>query len=266
MRMQSIGPSRPAEAKPRPRSDRRVLAVALLHSTVIHALILAVRFEAPVVVYRGESSGSTAYYGTPVMRAIHMVGVESRAQATDAPLRAERRALEITVARMPAAAPVRFEAARESRRGLMPRFGEARLWRIDRAAANARSAAPPDSSRAPLNERIDAWSDAVVLAVGSERRAMDWTRTNAGGELWGVRPGAIHLGGRRLRLCVGNYGPLECGFVASPGRRDEYANRIRAFSEGRRQAARIELDRTLQDRIRAIRSLDVRRDSSRDGR
>lgn len=102
---------------------------------------------------------------------------------------------------------------------------------------------------ARVRERIAAqikWiNDSIAAEAARVARATDWTKTTEDGGRWGVSPGKIHLGDITL--------PLPLALSVPPGRRDEIAGRMRTWQEVNLQAARVEGDEIIQERLKAMR-------------
>ncbi len=133
---------------------------------------------------------------------------------------------------------------------LRPRAGDLRLW------------APVDPEIIRLTEmeimrllllaELEDAADSMALAEELARRAMDWTHTDEDGKRWGVSPGKIHLGDITL--------PMPFGFGASPWAREQSGNRVWAWDDIERGAARKGVQDVWKERAEAIRR---RRDAER---
>jgi len=110
-------------------------------------------------------------------------------------------------------------------------------------------------------ERLAPYIDSITTVNTAEQRARDWTITGSNGARWGVSPARIRMGSITIPLQFLDTGTV---MIPSAGRRDEYTNRLRTFSEIQEQAARSELRKTFEARVRAIRERNVtKRDSIR---
>lgn len=105
--------------------------------------------------------------------------------------------------------------------------------------------APDARVRMRIAAQIDAYNDSMAAAAIRAANALDWTKKTEDGGRWGVSPGKIHLGDVTL--------PLPFAFSPPPGRRDEIAGRVRTWQEVNAQAARVEVDEVIQDRVKAMR-------------
>ncbi|RMH14373.1 MAG: hypothetical protein D6701_11335 [Gemmatimonadetes bacterium] len=100
-----------------------------------------------------------------------------------------------------------------------------------------------------LAGRIEAWNDSVAAAAAAAAGLLDWTKTDADGNKWGVSPGKLHLG--KITL------PLPFGFAPNPWQMERARDRARIDAEIRTQAEEFEARQNLKDRAEAI--LELRR-------
>lgn len=100
--------------------------------------------------------------------------------------------------------------------------------------------------RLQLAGRLEHWQDSVRQEMERQRRALDWTHTDAEGNRWGVSPGQIHLGKVTL--------PLPFNFGTPPGRRDEIERRAWETQEIMRGSVQGQILETQRDRAREIRA------------
>jgi hypothetical protein len=122
---------------------------------------------------------------------------------------------------------------------------QADVWR---PAERVPVAQPTDEEimRARVAGRIGAFNDSIAAEEARRNREADWTKRDGNGGRWGVSNDGIHLG--KITL------PKELfAFAPPPGRREEFAGRVRTWGEIQSQSARVEGDRVMQDRIKAIR-------------
>lgn len=274
-RASRLGPQTPSEppAMPpaRPRPGRRVLPIALLASAAIHLVLLAIRFEAPIVGPAAPAVPRLVNVEVvPAMRAYDIVAVEGDAavpavQVVPEPVAAPPEVSEPTAdpAEAPpldapaVAAPERDPVPTSVAERITPRTGDPRLWE-QRSDPLRPELDPLNNVRARVYGSIGAFNDSIAAAVLAAERATDWTYTDDEGNRWGVSPGKIHLGGVTL--------PLPFGFTVPPGRRDEFNDRMRTFNEIQQQVLRAEVENGFKDRVRAIRAMnDAKRDSTRRG-
>jgi hypothetical protein len=254
---------------PRPRPGRRVTIVALGISALFHVILLGIRFGYEPIGPAPAATQLIDVEAAPGMRVFDVVAVEADVPTPQA------------VVDPRAAAPVRPDLAQPPRQvvppgqasavapaatasdpltvseRLAPRVGDPRLF--------TRPAEPLQPELEPLNNvrarvyaALDAYNDSMAGAAADAARAMDWTVKDASGGRWGVSPGQLHLGSISL--------PLPFGFQVPPGRRDEYNERMRTFTETQQQASRAEVEKGFRDRVDEIRARkNAARDSTRRG-
>lgn len=244
------GSSRSARAvHPRRPDERRILLIGLGLSLALHLVFVFVsRFVVP--------------FGTPDVRGIpappplpegggmEIVAIRPVADAPVATTPTAAPARPVTP-RFPSAdpqpAPVADEPAvtatpardrfAEALEALRPRLLDPRL-----RPGNA-EALRTNEERAMLRvyARINALNDSILAQMERERRATDWTYTDADGRRWGVSPGKLHLGGIEI--------PLPLSFSPTPEQRE----RILEWHEIQAQAEQGFIDETFDDRVDAIR-------------
>jgi hypothetical protein len=107
---------------------------------------------------------------------------------------------------------------------------------------DASAVAGVEQSRALLRETLAPFSDSLTTALDAERRAMDWTHTNAEGERWGYTPGFVHLGRKRIPYTCDLFGIGELRAVTN------------AWTLHRSTTERAHLRELLEERARAIRA------------
>jgi len=101
--------------------------------------------------------------------------------------------------------------------------------------------------RSRLAGRLGAWNDSIAADMARRDREADWTMKDGSGNRWGVSNDGLHLG----KITI----PKEhLAFAPPPGRREEFAGRVRMWGEIQHQSARVEGDQIMQDRIKAIRA------------
>lgn len=255
------GPSRFSRGVRRRRPDeRRILLVGLGVSLALHLIfVLVSRF---IVPFGAPEAGSIpAPPPLPEAGGMEVVAIRPVADAlvptTPAPAptppaaprppavdpRPETAgAADDAPAVTPTPARDRFAEALEA---LRPRLLDPRLrpGNID--------ALRTDEERAMLRvyARINALNDSILAQMERERRATDWTYTDAEGRRWGVSPGKLHLGGIEL--------PLPLSFSPTPEQRE----RILEWHEIQAQAEQGLIDETFEERVDAIRE---RREADRE--
>lgn len=253
--------------------DRDALAIGLVISAVIHAIVLSgPRFT---VTLDGRKAGDRPRRNIPAvgMRAMDLVDATNRDRGLEhadptpepSPLDPDIAASFISTidsANRSAPAP---SGARGGAVPPRPGYSDPRLWNggLDPPETPAD---PLGAVRARIERSVEGFNDSIANVRAADRRVVDWTRAGTDGVRWGASPGAIHLGRISLRYCGGGFSPLDCGLGVSAGRIEEFEQRVRGFAEIERQRARVELDAILKDRAGAIRArADAKRDSVRGG-
>ena len=133
---------------------------------------------------------------------------------------------------------------------LRPGFADARLWR--RMPDEFFELSVEQREELAVAQRLPAWLDSVGAEAEAERRATDWTYTDANGGRWGISPGKLHLGDVTI--------PLPVNFGEPIGKREENAQLVWRWEEIMRQAARADVELNWRERAEAIRA---RRDAER---
>ena len=255
------------------RRVRRVTLVAFTASVAIHALALALRFDAAVPDPGPAAVRRAPHHGSVTTRLIDIVTVPSQ------PVRdgSARRTLTPALEPRTPTTDVFVRAGDSPRIGggegsdphdrlvdrILPRSHDPRLLG-EPTRAIAPSVDRLDATRTRIGGSIETLNDSTAAAAEADRRIMDWTRTDAQGNRWGISPGTVYLGASQLKLCGGNFNPADCGFVPPPGQRELLKARLGTFNAIRSQAERAELDRTFDERARAIRARgQASRDSTR---
>jgi hypothetical protein len=235
--------------------------VALAASAAIHAVVLNLRFHGPVIDREAVTVPRLLdIEAVSATQVVHIVSVTADLPTRGLTVEAPRPALVVRSASLPdtrlSAGPTRTP----------PVSGETaanpRLWLPAR-----RTGAVPDplpEARGRVTGRLDAYNDSVAAATEAERRAMEWTGRDRNGGLWGITPDSIHLGRLAipLRRCWPEPCPDDISYKGPPDRRDEFNRRLRGFREIEQQAARAAIENTFQDRVRAIRARDAKRDTT----
>jgi hypothetical protein len=132
---------------------------------------------------------------------------------------------------------------------LRPRAGDLRLWAPVDPEIIALS--EEEIMRLLLSAELEGVADSMALAEEMARRGLDWTYTDDEGKRWGISPGVLHLGDVTL--------PLP-SFGASPWNREQNADRLWAWDDIERGAARKGVQDVWRERAEAIRR---RRDAER---
>jgi hypothetical protein len=138
----------------------------------------------------------------------------------------------------------------EGRRGgvgvrLGPEYGDSRLV-VPPTAIPPRELTDVERYLVEFHRRLQALNDSIQGDADREARLRDWTWTDRNGREWGIRDGKIVIDGKEIPIPVG----------APFGDRDQENDRRRQArwrEETDRQSDRIERDRYLQERNRAIR-------------
>ena len=117
---------------------------------------------------------------------------------------------------------------------------------------------PQELVQQRIASQLAEYNDSVAAENAAAARALDWTKTDADGNRWGVSPGAIHLGS--ITIPVGN-----TQFAVAPGRREEFAGRVRTWNEIQDQAVREEARSTFKDRVKAIEERKAKERAERNG-
>jgi hypothetical protein len=232
--------------------ERRILLIGLGASLALHLIFVFVsRFVVPFGT--SDAGGIAVPPPMPEAGGMEIVAIRPVADApaastpTPAPTPPEtqrpptvdpRPEAPAAVADAPAVTPTpardRFAEALEA---LRPRLLDPRLrpGNVD--------ALRTDEERAMrrVYARINALNDSILAQMERERRATDWTYTDAEGRRWGVSPGKLHLGGIEL--------PLPLSFSPTPEQRE----RILEWHEIQAQAEQGFIDETFDERVNAIR-------------
>jgi hypothetical protein len=138
---------------------------------------------------------------------------------------------------------------------ILPRGTDPRLF-IPILPPADRPLTADEQVQARVTDRLAAWNDSLEAEAAAAGRALDWTRTDADGNQWGLTPGKIHLGGVTL--------PLPFGFGPPPSVRADMRDRVEGWEAIQRQAAQGKGRDELRDRIKAIREMrDARRDTTK---
>lgn len=249
----------------RPRDPQWILPVALGISALIHVVVFGVlRFSLTYDLAPPTIRPASAPAGTEI---VQIVPVEDAGEA-ERPIPEREEPVvpqQAPIVTTPIPVPERAEATASRTTDVPPIADRIRTRDVDpRLWAEPEKALPPipsdaEIARGRLYARLGAWNDSVMIAAEAAANATDWTTTDANGDKWGVSPGKLHLG--KLTL------PLPISFQAPPGRRDEFAGRVRTWNEIEYQAGRSIVRDDFKAQVRAIRERkDAERDSTRRAR
>ncbi|HEX6132344.1 MAG TPA: hypothetical protein VFZ24_00085 [Longimicrobiales bacterium] len=236
------------------RRDRRDyhgrLLPALLVSAFVHAILFfAFSFSIELEPRTASLPPLPLVRITPAMQAYDLREVAGEVEPIEVQIR-ER--AEVRPPPRTAAIPIRPEAAEpvetvdplSVRDRLRYRMTTPQVWR-----APSEDLAVEMSDEERVHQRIAAqlaeYNDSVAAEAAMRERASDWTVKDADGNRWGVSPGFIHLGS--ISIPVG-----DSYLAAAPGRREEFAGRVRTWDEIQIQAARVDANESFKSRVKAI--------------
>lgn len=242
--------------------------IAFGASIAIHALVLGLRFHGPTVErVAGSVPRLLAIETVPATRVLDIIPVTRRsgdgARIRPGAGRAGDRGSGLHALSVGPAAPAAVEALSvpPARAGAP----DPRLWLPPASAAPA-AAAPDPLARArdAVATRLEPFNDSLSVAAETERRAKEWTTKDGAGRLWGITPESIHLGKLAipLRHCIPEPCPEDITYKGPPGLRDEYNQRLRGFRAIEEQAARVTTGKAIDERVRAIRERNAKRDTT----
>lgn len=239
------------------RNDSVFLGPAILVSALVHLVVLfGLSFRTQVEPRMPSAPVSRIVHVAPAMQAYDIIEVAGDA----API--EVQVIERTPIRMPpvrpalpaapAAAPVETAIGRaperEDPRSVSDRLRyhltTPQLWRPPSEEIIAEPT-PQEIVQRRIAAQLGEYNDSVAAEAAAAERAMDWTVKDADGGRWGVSPGAIHLGS--ITIPIG-----DSHFAVAPGRREEFAGRVRTWNELQDQAVREEAKSEFKDRVKAI--------------
>lgn len=262
-----------AMVRKRNRDSRRLFALALIASAVLHLLVLAaVRFDTIVSVVGGADAQAFAQPAMRVLDVVEVADAAGQTQAAVAPAAAgeaaqppaprnEARAVEAvripTVGAVPEATPPETAGGDRS---IMDRLrgepGGVAVWRVP-------AQRPPlplegiDAAQARIAAGVSAYNDSMIIAMEAAARALDWTFQDGSGNKWGVSPGKLHLGPITL--------PLPIGFSAPADIRAEMNRRVGEWNAIQVQRARADVEEIIKERTRAIQARKAAADTSKSG-
>ena len=247
-----------AGSRSRKRSSRRILAVSLGISGLLHVVLLGLypsivrRLRPERVAYPFPSPSSFAQ-GVDVIRLVELDPTFSGEPPDDPTEIEDVEEPEAPPGPPSFGVPGIAELTPPPPTGaerLRPRFSNPRLWVIEDPLFSELSL--EQREELIVAGRLEAWFDSVTAAAAAEAALTDWTFTDANGKRWGISPGQIHLGDITL--------PMPLAFGTPVGKRDEVARRMWEWEEITRQGARVEVEESWRDRAEAIRA---RRDRER---
>lgn len=243
------------------RRDRRratgALGPALLVSVLVHAVILlGISFE-QIDPDPTAASASRIIHIAPAMQAYDIVEVAHDAAPIEvqvlegAPLRPQP--VRIVSPRPPAAdvvtggeqAAVEPADPRPVRDRLRYHLNIPQVWRPPSEEIIVAEPTPQEIVERRIAAQLGTFNDSVAAEAAAAERASDWTVSDENGGRWGVSPAGIHLGSITIPLG-------DSHFAVAPGRREEFAGRIRTWNELQDQAVREEAKGEFKDRVRAI--------------
>lgn len=248
------------------RSDRRVFGPALLVSALVHAAVLfGLTYRVQVDPRLPSVPASRIIHVAPAMQAYDIVEVAGDAPPIEvqvmarAPVRPQPVRPAAPDAPAPDAAGERAAAERTDPRSVRDRLryhlNTPQLWRPP-SENIVTEPTPQEIVQQRIASQLGEYNDSVAAEAAAYARAMDWTVKDEDGGRWGVSPGAIHLGSITIPLA-------DSYFAVAPGRREEFAGRVRTWNELQDQAVREEARETFKDRVKAI---EARMDRERNAR
>lgn len=255
-------------ARRRRRDDHGVLLAALLVSAIVHAFVFfGLSFDIELVPRVSSAPVIPIIRVAPAMQAFDLVEVAGdaapievrildRSELRPAPARitAPRTPSRETGERVAVPEPVDPMSVRDR---LRYRMTTPQVWRPPTEEV-AVEETPQDIVKQRIASELAVYNDSVAAENAAAARALDWTKTDANGNRWGVSPGAIHLGS--ITIPVGN-----TQFAVAPGRREEFAGRVRTWNEIQDQAVREEARSTFKDRVKAIEERKAKERAERNG-
>jgi hypothetical protein len=264
-------PPRAAPPGRRPPSGRashgRAIAFGVALSVLIHFIIfLTIRFDQPPVGAAPHPAARALNPSPPGLRVYDITPVAGEAAPLPTPeqqvapsvsttLPVLSTPLPVTPSDRTTGVPATSADPVSVAERIRLRTGDPRLWER-----------PDDPLPMPLDKdeivrmrvyaRLQAMNDSMAAAGEAAAKALDWTVKDRNGGKWGVSPSGVHLGSITI--------PIPVQFAPPPGRREEYATRMRQWSEAQDQAARAQVRGSFDDRVKAIRERkDAERDSVR---
>jgi hypothetical protein len=236
------------------RSERGVLAVALAASALLHlAALFLFDFRIAMAPPSERAAPQPLVEIVPAMQVYELIEVPGEAAPIAVQIE-ERRMLERPADRGPPSGDPQSRVAGDDAPGaqldptsirdrLRYRMAAPEVWQPPSAEREA-ELTPQQIVADRLAAQLGEFNDSLAAEAAARERAMDWTVKDGEGGRWGVSPGKIHLGGVTL--------PLPFALTAAPGRREEFAGRVRTWTELQAQAVRVEANDEFKDRVKAI--------------
>lgn len=235
------------------RFERSTFAVALAASAVLHLIVFfAFSFRIHVAPDTMTRPVAPLVEIVPAMQVYDLVEVPG--EAAPIAVQIERRTRERVAEQGPPPGEPQSPDAGESVPGsladpmsvrdrLRYRMAAPEVWQPPSPERIA-ELTPQEIVEQRIAAQLAEFNDSVAAEAAARERALDWTTKDADGNRWGVSPGQIHLGSITL--------PLPFSLAAAPGRREEFAGRVRTWSELQDQAVRLEARESFKDRVKAI--------------
>jgi hypothetical protein len=248
------------------RHDRGVLFPAFVMSALVHVVLFygpAFRIDLDPPVASAPPIPLVRI--APAMQAYNLTPVEGDPAPIEVQIRERESLPPVPVRSAPpgAGAPVAAEGAAalcedpmSVRDRLRYRLNTPQVWRAPTEEV-ALEPTPQDIVERRIAAQLGEYNDSVAAEAAMRERALDWTAKDADGGRWGVSPGAIHLGSITL--------PLPFAFAPAPGRREDFAGRVRTWSELQDQAVRVESNETFKERVKAIEERKAKERAERAG-
>lgn len=224
--------------------ERRVLAVGLAVSVLVHVLAVALIGDwlAPTPDRPADRRVPLVIEPPDGLRVVDLAPVSGEAiEEPERPDRDEDEEAPAVDREVVAAAPESADTVpadtRTAADRLAPRIVDPRLWRPMILLPREPTF---EEVQTRIAEAVELLSDSALAAVEAAMRARDWTVTDADGGRWGISPGQLHLGDVTL--------PLPVFFV------DREAMAAEAmWYELDQQLERTQILESFEDRVRAIR-------------
>jgi hypothetical protein len=147
---------------------------------------------------------------------------------------------------IPPAADVPPPEASSIRERLRYRLGSAEVWRPP-ARPDIEIMTPADVVRTRVAAELQQFNDSIAAVEAARAGAQDWTFTDGEGRRWGITPNRIYLGGDSVKI------PMQIEFSPHPMVAREQRARVRDWTEIQAQAARVETQEVINERLRLIR-------------
>jgi hypothetical protein len=231
------------------RLDRRVLIPAFAASILLHLLLFRVALEPDSD--RLLSPPPPRFIDVErVMRAFDITAVQADVPPIDVQIREmeQRRDVDIPDApwTIPPAAVTAPPEAASVRERLRYRMGSVEVWR-PREQPRGELMTPEEVVRSRVAAELQQFNDSVAAEAAAQARARDWTFTDSQGRRWGVTPNRIYINGDSVSI------PAQIEFSPHPMVAREQRARIQDWTQIQMQAARVETQEVINERIRLIR-------------